>query len=575
MTLYKAKRTVRTVLKLNKSMKRKRQQGIIIRILKIIIGCFCGLALSGCGGQIQTQQEIPVQETEKISPQEVDLSKIGEKTEEDSEEKQQEEGKQGIAKIIVGTWSVEENNKGDWLTLFQTRFSADGRVVHFGHRNADFGRWEQKGEQIEATFDDCRYYGTDGKYELPAYSVTYTIETDFFDNTILYRSTDRPSEILVKAGEDAEDYMATDHDNYSKPLYYVSETQEITRDSYEYYPEYPHDVKNSILLERRVAELAEDLAEGREVELEQNDLPYQITEFTVYDITGDGREELFICVEPLSGMFNETAMYILSPKDTGGYTVLARTMSLRSGYTEVLAADGTSLYSQMSYASASSWKGGVRIHLGYRNGQVVVNQWESYWFHWDLPIVNRVYDFKNGVYYVYVARNPREGEIDSGSYIDIAHSIKIDEEAFLPQEVPFTAFEKWNDFYPMVYDDFHPFYEDWWLAGGKYPDEEGNESGVYQAGWLEEEADENPNEILREAVEKSGYDMEKKAYPWTEESKRNTIELLRYPVADYYYIGDYYAAAYKRGSVYFYEKTLEGDDYTEVWKEIDSLTGLD
>ena len=47
--------------------------------------------------------------------------------------------------------------------------------------------------------------------------------------------------------------------------------------------------------------------------------------------------------------------------------------------------------------------------------------------------------------------------------------------------------------------------------------------------------------------------MEKKAYPWTEETKENVIGLLRCPVAYYYYISEDYVAYYALGKVHFDE----------------------
>ncbi|MCM1124907.1 MAG: hypothetical protein NC429_00400 [Lachnospiraceae bacterium] len=71
--------------------------------------------------------------------------------------------------------------------------------------------------------------------------------------------------------------------------------------------------------------------------------------------------------------------------------------------------------------------------------------------------------------------------------------------------------------------------------------------------------------MLQAAVEESGLKLEKKAYPWTPETKKNVTDLLRCPVADYYYLSDYYAAAYMRGKICFYEKEILPDGYGEEW----------
>lgn len=87
--------------------------------------------------------------------------------------------------------------------------------------------------------------------------------------------------------------------------------------------------------------------------------------------------------------------------------------------------------------------------------------------------------------------------------------------------------------------------------GGRYPED--RDAYEWAAHWIDEAEDDNPDEMLREAVEKSGNEMEKKAYPWTEETKENVIGLLRCPVADYYYISEDYVAYYALGKVHFDE----------------------
>ena len=87
--------------------------------------------------------------------------------------------------------------------------------------------------------------------------------------------------------------------------------------------------------------------------------------------------------------------------------------------------------------------------------------------------------------------------------------------------------------------------------GGRYPED--RDAYEWAAHWIDEAEDDKPDEMLREAVEKSGNEMEKKAYPWTEETKENVIGLLRCPVAYYYYISEDYVAYYALGKVHFDE----------------------
>lgn len=246
------------------------------------------------------------------------------------------------------------------------------------------------------------------------------------------------------------------------------------------------------------------------------------------------------------------AVYIISPIEEDNYTILVEHTDFKRGRTDILAPDGTELLS-LTYDDASSWKGGIRYHLGYRGGQIVVDREESYSFHREYPIINHVNDFKNGIFYVYIARNPFEEEGYYTWYIDIEDSIKIDEEHFEPVYLPFTGYEPRSNDYPDVYSSVHPFPGGWWQGGGKYPEDVEDYDGPEIADWIEAARNDEPDEMLKEAVEQSGYQMTKVAYPWTEETKENVMEVLRCPVADYYYVSDDYVAYYAIGKIYFDE----------------------
>ena len=357
-------------------------------------------------------------------------------------------------------------------------------------------------------------------------------------------------------------YQASDFDNYEEILLRESDKCEIKE---EYYTTavFPDEGEFCQKLEKRLIGIAKDLAEGQEVELEQLDLPYELEQVAFYDLTGDGKEEIFAYVSMLPSHPNNYsgATYILTPTDSGVYKILAK--NTKNIYSELLAPDGTVLLSGSIYGGASSWKGGTRIHLGYRAGQVTVDQKESYGFHWDLPLVNRVNDFENGIYSIYVARNPAEGQVEGyGAYIGIEDSLKIDEEFFQPKPVPFTDYNSDSE-YPALYSKWSPFQERWWQDGGRYVGEIENDNNC--ADWVEKAADDKPDELLRKAVEQSGLVMERKAYPWTAETKKNVMEILRCPVADYYYESDDYAAVYARGDIVFYKKVF----YTNYTGELE------
>lgn len=478
-------------------------------------------------------------------------------TEEAALMREHAESTEEAAVVVDGTWrNMPDAEADDWKTTYRTRFSPDGQVVHYGSRNVDFGRWERIGDTITAYFDNCYYLGISGQiYMLPAFDVTYRYQEVLVDGRtemVLERSTDRKAEIQVEVETEqgTENDIATDFDDYELPLYYESDFSRFYGEYYGYC-DFPKVYKNNEMVREGLLELAEVMLMGGEAKLERADLPYTLDRFSTYDITGDGREEIFAYVEAVWQMYeeNEGAIYIISPVNEDDYVILAENIDFRRGFTDILVPDGTEVFSQDTYFSASSWKGGIRIHLGYRDGQIVVDKEESYGFHWDYPLINYVNDYRNGKYYVYVARSPDEGTGNYGSYVEIEDSIKIDEEDFESVFLTFNGFEPRSNDYPAVYFSFHPFPEGWWQDGGRYPEDGEDYYGAGMAYWIDAAADDDPDEMLKEAVENSGYEMERVAYPWTAETKANVMKLLRCPVADYYYISEDYAAYYARGYV--------------------------
>lgn len=528
-------------------IKKGKIQGILYPALSV------GLLLTGCGqavpaygpegeyagktGEINTEIAVPLpEETEN-------------RTKEDVENREEK-----AANVIVGTWKNIPDQEKEWMTSYKTCFSPDGQAVHYGGRNVDIGTWEQEGDIYTAYFDDCVYIGIRGEtYELPSYTVTFQV---FFsedgEEMLLNRNTDRDAGIVLEleTEQGTEYYTATDHDDYRCPLYHESDFSEIYDHASDYCPKI---AECGGLIRQGLLDMAEALSEG-EAEEERAALPCTLEEVVTFDFTGDGRDEIFVYAESFYSFWeNEGAVYILSPAEEGGYTILAENTDFRRGYTDILAPDGTELLS-LNYNSPSSWKGGIRYHLGCREGQIVVDKEESYGFHWDYPLINCVNDFENGIFYVYVARNPLEGVGDHfGWYIDTKDSIKIDEEAFEPVFHPFTGYQARENDYPAVYFSFHPFPGGWWQDGGRYPEDAEDYYGARMADWIDKAKDDDPDEMLKEAVERSGYQMDRVAYPWTKETKKNVTELLRCPVADYYYISDDHAAYYAIGEINFVE----------------------
>lgn len=474
---------------------------------------------------------------------------------------------------IVGTWKTRRDicysQLDEWLKTYTTCFSPDGQVVHYGHRNVDRGSWERIDENtVVVDFDQCIYKGVGGEeYPLSEYHVTYQFNEG---GTSLSRSFQygRPKYFTARVEKEGKSvyYQASDFDNYEEILWRESDECEI-KEGYNTTAVFPNEGEFCIKLEKRLIGIAEDLAEGQEVELEQIDLPYELEQVALYDLTGDGKKEIFAYVSMLPHHPDNYsgATYILTPTDSGIYTILVK--NTENIYSELLAPDGTVLLSSSIYGKdgSTSWRGGTRIHLGYREGQVTVEKEESYGFHFDLPLVNKVNDFYSGTYSVYVARNPEEGEGEKyGWYIGIEDSLKIDEEFFQPKLVTFTDFSSDSE-YPALYSEWSPFSESWWQGGGRYAEEVEDGASYSYADWVEKAADDRPDEMLRKAVEQSGLVMERKAYSWTAETKKNVTEILRCPVADYYYESDDYAAEYVRGDIVFYKKVL----YTSYTGELE------
>lgn len=474
---------------------------------------------------------------------------------------------------IVGTWKNARGNYysseiEEWIKLYKTCFSPDGKVVHYGNRNVDFGTWERLDEMtVRAEFTECSYMapGYSEYSSLPSYSCTYVWDEE---NKAWFRTTDRENAIFWEAKKDEREVIleATDFDDYNSPLYYDSDRCEMD----DYYSFYPEKDVYGVEIEKALLTLADELVEGKEMELERAELPYTLENVKAYDITGDGIEEVFVYVKMCStdSFSNSGAFYVLSRKLDGRYTILAKNTDFRSGYTEILAPDGTELLPLVGYAGNSSWKGGCRIHLGWRGGQVVVNKREIYNFHWDYPVINRVEDYEQGSFMVYAGRNPQQGMTEAyGSYISIEDSLKIAEEEFDSIFLPFTGYDGRSLYTDKsVYKWWSPFNESWWQQGGYYP-EDGAAWGM--ADWIEKAQNDNPEEMLEKAVAESELELEKKPYPWTQETKENVMELIRCPVSDYYYISDYYSAAYIRGEIYFFEKLLSSDGYNEEWVIMD------
>ncbi len=465
---------------------------------------------------------------------------------------------------IVGTWENAPDPEREWMTSYKTCFSPDGRAVHYGFRNVDFGTWTQDGDVYTVYFDDCSYLRIDGgNHHVPSYTLTCRLEvSEDGEKKILHRDTERETEIPleVETWDGIERYTAVDLDDYGCPLSYESGLSEIHEDASDYYSGF---AEHGDLLKQGLLEIAGLLAEGKETEQDLAALPGTLREIGTYDFTGDGREEILVNVLPLNipVIFDvllddyKEAVYIISPAGDGSYSILAENTEFEMDYIDILA-DGTELLSS-NYCSYffRSWKSGVRYHLGYREGEIVVDRVESYDWRQDYPMINYVNDFKNGVFYVYVARTVKEGQLEQyGRYIDLEDSIKIYEEKFEPVFLPFTGCKPGENDYSAVYFVYPAFPETWWMCGGIYPEE--GESLV--TDWVTRAKNDDPDEMLREAVEKSGYEMEKKAYPWTDETKENVIGLLRCPVADYYYISEDYVAYYTRGNIYFDEIEVAG-----------------
>lgn len=473
-----------------------------------------------------------------------------------------------------GTWTNVlrpsfDSSTEEWIRLYSTRFSQNGEVIHFGNRNFDKGTWKWIDDHtIEATFSDCTYAAPDSTshYQpISGYQCTYS-----YERGMLYRDTDRSSYAFPnETMNEAPLIIVTDMDDYSLPLKKKDNEANMNL-SFNYYPDEPEYNEK---LEKAVIAAAKDLYAGNEVRIETVSLPFEIESAVTYDITGDGLNELFLLVSAkINDTGNEGIFYVISG-GAGSYRIIAKNSDIYSGYTEILAPDGTALIPFQNYPSSSSWKGGHRIHLGFEKGRITVDREESYSFHWGPTILLEEDDYKNGFYRLFAADSEVEGECYT-SYAAISERYLVDEEQFEPMYFPLTGFSfREISRFPIV-RLWNPFNDNWWLEGGCYPEEEyynhsAEWAAAHAANWISEAADDNPDEILSQAVAASGLVMKKTPYPWTAETKANVTKLLRCPVAGYYYISDYYAAAYIRGEVIFYQKKISADGYRDTWEEME------
>ncbi|MCM1252035.1 MAG: hypothetical protein NC321_04375, partial [Clostridium sp.] len=211
---------------------------------------------------------------------------------EETPETEQEESQQDW---IVGTWKTRTDTSDSalemWMQTYTTCFSPDGQVVHYGHRNVDRGSWRRIDENtVVADFEQCIYKGIGGEeYPIYEYSVTYWFNED---KTSLSRSMKYGGQKYFNVGVEKEGewvyYQASDFDNYEEILLRESDECEI-EEEYDTMAVFPYEGEFCIKLEKRLIGIAEDLAKGQEVELEEIDLPYELEQVAFYDLTGDGK----------------------------------------------------------------------------------------------------------------------------------------------------------------------------------------------------------------------------------------------------------------------------------------------
>lgn len=465
---------------------------------------------------------------------------------------------------IAGTWSTapkyEEHynyNTQEWdpdWRDYRTVFTADGNIGHYGNRTCDNGTWKWIGiNKIKAEFTECYYAPLGEPWYCNGTAPAYTCEYILDDGT-LYRTREG---------------TGSDLDPYDWPMKKRNEDTNLET----WWDMFPKAAFFDERVEQNLLAAAPALMAGNDVTLEQPDFPYEIRTYASCDLTGDGKEELFVLVQSRTmysrGYQERSMLYILGLREDGTYTILDQNGDLPADAVS-MEADGQTMRYQC-LLDGTYWDGPyLTLTFGFSEGSVVVEQQESvYNAHSNPYLLYENTDFKHGFFTAYTALDTLSRAQHFYASDEMRLENKVYEETFQGRGIPFAEFDIVALFAPGDYRivPVKQLAYDVLAEEVRYMSTRWNSryDGEERPPWISEAEGVDPEVLLDQAADHYGFSFEKIWLPWTKETKESMETLMRCPMPDYYYETDYDALFYAEGKVKRYRRSYDSRGQQFIW----------